>query len=171
MQPTAFVDSEGRVTHSGSGQVIITSNMQLLDGRPYTSKSYSEIAGSEGESRQNIWNVIIDMDRRAVIDIVQERERVMTQTLRDGVVFGGMNMYLPEAVTAEAGSTIRWLNESNLPHNVVGTYATDSGDTKIDSGFFRNNESFQHTFAERGVFEYHCTIHSEEGMKGTVTFS
>lgn len=171
VQPTAFIDTQGKVTHSGSGQAIITSNRQLVDGRPYSSMDYSDIAGSEGESRQNIWNVLVDMDRRTVIDIVQERERVMVQTLRDNVVFGGMNMFMPESVEAQAGSTITWLNESSLTHNVVGTYSTDSGNTKIDSGFFRSNESFQHAFEKAGVFEYHCTIHSEEGMKGTITFS
>lgn len=172
VQPTAFIDSEGRVTHSGSGQIIITSNLQLVQGRPYTSAaSYSDLAGSEGQSRQNIWNVFVDMNRRAVTNVVQERERVMVQTLRDNIVYGGMNMYLPEMVEAEAGSTIRWLNDSNLPHNVVGTYSASSGDTKIDSGFFDNNESFQYTFAEAGTFTYHCTIHTDEGMKGTITFN
>jgi plastocyanin len=171
VQPTAFIDSQGKVTHSGSGQVIITSNLQLVDGRPYSFMGYSDISGSEGEARQNIWNVLVDMDRRAVIDIVQERERVMVQTLRDNIVFGGMNMFMPEAVEAQAGSTITWLNESSLTHNVVGTYSTDSGNTKIDSGFFRSNESFQREFEKAGVFEYHCTIHSGEGMKGTITFS
>jgi plastocyanin len=172
VQPTAFVDSEGKVTHSGSGQIRITSNLQLVEGSPYTSSaSYSDLAGSEGQSRQNIWNVFVDMNRRAVTDIAQERERVMVQTLRDNVVFGGMNMYLPEMVEAQAGSTIRWLNDSNLPHNVVGTYSTDSGDTKVDSGFFDNNESFQYTFGEAGTFVYHCTIHTDDGMKGTIAFN
>ncbi len=172
VQPTAFVDPEGKITHSGSGQVIITSNMQLVGGRPYSAAmDYAEIAGSQGEARQRIWNVLVDMDRRQVIGVSQEPERVMVQTLRDNIVFGGMNMYMPENVAAEAGSTITWLNESNLTHNVVGTYSTGSGDTKIDSGFFKKEGSFQHTFEEAGVFAYHCTIHAEEGMKGTITFS
>lgn len=172
VQPTAVVDAQGNVMHSGSGQVIITSNMQFVDGRPYNSQmKFADVAGKQGESRQRIWDVIVDMDRSAVVDITQERERVMVQTLRENLVFGDVNMYMLEEVVADAGSTIRWLNESSLPHNVVGTYAAESGDMKIDSGFFHLNESFQHTFAEKGVFEYHCTIHAEEGMKGTITFS
>lgn len=171
VQPTAFVDPGGKVTHSGAGQVMITANWQLVGGRPYTdAESFTAIAGKQGESRQQIWNVFVDMDRQKVNSIANENERVMSNTLRKDIVYGGMNMYMPDAAITQAGSTVKWINESNIPHNVVGTYKTESGQTinNIDSGFFSRNESFQYKFAEKGVFEYHCTIHSEEGMKGTI---
>lgn len=170
VQPTVFSDPGGKVTHGSSGQVIITANRQLVGGAPYTdAESFSAIAGKQGESHQQIWNVFVDMDNNKVINISTENERVMSNPLRKDIVYGGMNMYMPGAVVAQAGSTVKWINESNLPHNVVGMYRTDLGQaTKIDSGFFNNNESFQYTFAQKGVFEYHCTIHSEEGMKGTL---
>lgn len=171
VQPTVFADPSGKVMHGSSGQVIITANRQLVGGVPYTdAESFSAIAGKQGESHQQIWNVFVDMDSNKVINITTENERVMSNALRNDIVYGGMNMYMPDAAVTQAGSTVRWINESNLPHNVVGTYRTDSGQTiaKIDSGFFNNNESFQYKFAQKGVFEYHCTIHSEEGMKGTL---
>lgn len=166
VQPTAFVSPDGKVTHSGQGQVIITANWQLVDGRRYSGTSFASLDGRAGESHQKIWNVHVDLDRQKVISIAAEQERVMRETLATNIVYGGMNMYLPEIVEAKAGSTVRWLNESSVPHNVVGTYSTASGQTKIDSGFFRGEESWAYTFSEEGVFDYHCTIHSEEGMKG-----
>jgi plastocyanin len=79
-----------------------------------------------------------------------------------------MNVFLPHAVKVESGSTVRWLNDSNIPHNVVGTYSkgSPSENTRIDSGFFEGGRSFQYLFDDEGTFEYRCTIHSEEGMKG-----
>lgn len=168
IQPTAFVNPEGQVTHSGQGQVIITANWQLVDGRRYSGAGFPSLEGKAGESHQKIWNVLVDIERQKVVNIMAEQERVMRETLTANVVYGGVNMYLPDIVEAKPGSTVRWLNESTVPHNVVGTYRTDSGDAKLDSGFFKGEQSWSYMFAEEGVFEYHCTIHSEEGMKGTL---
>jgi plastocyanin len=113
---------------------------------------------------------------------------------------------MPNAIVVNAGSTVRWVNPSNLPHNVVGifnqTTAQDtanstgliidnstngtnnnnnnnsndaqsssqfsSGVTAIDSGFIQEGQSWQYSFDEAGVFNYLCTIHAEEGMRGTL---
>lgn len=168
VQPTAFVSPDGKVTHSGQGQIIITANWQLVDGRRYAGESFSSLDGRAGESHQKIWNVIVDMDRQRVVNVMAEQERVMRETLAANIVYGGRNMYLPNVVEAKPGSTVRWINESSVQHNVVGTYTTASGATKLDSGFFKSEQSWSHTFDEEGVFEYHCTIHTEEGMKGTL---
>lgn len=172
VQTSAFVSPDGKVTHSGLGQVIITANWQTVDGRPYDEVSFASLDGRQGQSRQRIWNVSVDLDRDKVVSIQSEQERVMKETLHANLVYGGVNMYMPEAVVAEAGSSVRWVNESNIPHNVVGTYKTEAGkEEKIDSGFFKANEDWEHTFLEQGSFDYHCTIHSEEGMKGSLVIS
>jgi len=172
VQPSAFVNPDGKVTHSGLGQVIITANWQAVDGKQYASaKSFSSLDGRQGQSRQQIWNVSVDLDQDKVINIQGDQERIMTETLHANVVYGGMNMYMPDLAIAKAGSSVRWVNESNIQHNVVGSYKTEAGEEKIDSGFFKANEDWEHTFSEKGTFDYHCTIHSEEGMKGRLVIS
>lgn len=171
VQPTAFVNPDGSVSHSNAGQVILTSNLQLVDGRPYTGAGFDALEGRQGQSRQQIWNVFVDLDSKKVTQIQGDQERVMSETLHKDIVYGGMNMYMPNVAEAKAGSTIRWVNDSSVQHNVVGTYRTASGEQKIDSGFFGSDEDWKHTFAEKGSFEYHCTIHAEEGMKGTILVS
>lgn len=170
VQPTAFVNNDGKVTHSGQGQVIITANWQLVDGGRYSGSSFATLDGKIGESHQKIWNVNVDIERQRVSNIAEGQERVMKETFASNIVYSGMNMYLPEVVEAKTGSTVRWINDSAVPHNVVGVYSTESGQVKIDSGFFRTNEVWSYSFDEEGVFDYHCTIHSEEGMKGRLTF-
>ena len=97
----------------------------------------------------------------------------------------------------DAGSEIRWSNPSNVPHNVVGAFnhttALEANNTSgiisensiasnntnntnvetdgvitIDSGFIEPNVSWQYLFDKEGVFNYLCTIHAEEGMRGTI---
>ncbi len=172
VQPNAFVGSDGKIIRSGSGQVIITANKQLIDGQPYTkAESFSAITGKQGESHQRIWNVLVDMNMQTVIDITGQPERVISEPLRNNIIYTAMNVFLPDAVITLQGSTVKWINISNLPHNVVGKYKSVSGSMTIDSGFFKNSESFQYKFGQKGAFEYHCTIHSEEGMKGRIQVS
>jgi plastocyanin len=70
-------------------------------------------------------------------------------------------------------------NDSNLPHNVVGTYRKTPSSSQpqqhqnvtIDSGFIQPGESWKYVFNDKGILEYHCTIHSANGMKGTIIVS
>lgn len=41
----------------------------------------------------------------------------------------------------------------------------------IDSGFIQQGQSWQHMFDGAGVFNYLCTIHAEEGMRGTLVIA
>jgi plastocyanin len=203
VQPTVMADREtGRLLHSSAGQVIITANWQMMDGVFYSEpKNPEEIANKKMESHQQIWNILVDVDKGQVTDVAQQADRVVTDTARSNVVRADVNMFVPKAVRIGAGSAIMWSNPSNLPHNIVGTFnqttaadpsstnstginsenSTDnnttnsnnptsqtSGAIAIDSGFIEPNESWQYRFDKEGVFNYLCTIHAEEGMRGTI---
>ena len=169
VQPTLLVDSTGKLIHSGTGQVIITSIQERADGRPVNQAvDFASMAGKNVEARQEIWNLIVDMDSSAVISVTKDADRNLRSKMQPNLVYAEINVFLPHAVKLDAGSTVRWINDSSVPHNVVGTYAINSpsDNLRIDSGFFGGGKSFQYTFESAGVFEYHCTIHSEEGMAG-----
>jgi plastocyanin len=197
VQPTVMADREsGELLHSSAGQVIITANWQMVDEALYSEpKNLAEIANKTVESHQQIWNILVDVDKGQVTQVAQQADRVVTDTARPNLVRADVNMFVPRAVLIEAGSIIRWPNPSNLPHNVVGAFnqttASDAGNTTgiipqnssdnnntdtetsssiiaIDSGFIEPNASWQYRFDKAGVFNYLCTIHAEEGMRGTV---
>ncbi len=67
--------------------------------------------------------------------------------------------FTPEAITVKAGGTVTWKNTSDIAHNVTG----DGYESKT----LEVGDSFKHTFADAGDFEYLCTFHA--GMKGIVT--
>lgn len=194
VQPTVMTDRQsGELLHSSAGQVIITANWQLIDGTLYIEpKTLTEIANKKVESHQQIWNVLVDVDKGQVTQVSQQADRVITDTARSNVVRADVNMFVPKVTMIGAGSEIRWSNPSNLPHNVVGSFngttalgasnttrivsENSSNNTNstaveaisIDSGFIEPNASWQYRFDKEGVFNYLCTIHAEEGMRGTV---
>jgi plastocyanin len=174
VQPTVLeYRNNGQLAHSGSGMLIITVNWETINGQLYSQiGGYQDLQGNISESHQQVWNVMVDLDEQRVTDIVENGERVLTKKLEMNRIYSGMNMFMPGSVKLEAGSSLQWINTSNLPHNIVGIYKTSLGqETRVDSGFIKNGESWRYTFNDEGVFEYHCTTHTEHGMKGKVIIS
>ena len=174
VQPTVLkYRDNGQLAHSGSGMLIITVNWETINGQPYSQiDGFQDLQGRVSESHQQVWNVLVDLDKQRITDIVDHGERVLTKKLEMNRIYSGMNMFMPGSVKLEVGSSLQWINTSNLPHNIVGIYKTSSGqETHLDSGFINNGESWRYTFNDEGVFEYHCTTHTEHGMKGKVVIS
>jgi plastocyanin len=177
IQPTSVLQSKDKkvsYSASGPGQIIITSNWQFVNGNFYSNTAnFNELDNKTGESRQHIWNVFVDLDKRTVTGISEEPERIMKETLQPNLIYTGMNMFMPDTVKVNTGSVITWVNNSNLPHNVVGTYKKTAAGSQItvDSRFIQPNESWSYNFNDAGVFQYICTIHSTDGMKGTILVS
>ena len=200
VQPTVMVDRQsGELSHSSAGQVVITSNWQTIGGTAYPEpQSFAAIADRSLESHQQIWHVLVDVDTGQVRQVNQQANRVISDSISPDIVRTEVNMFMPNAIAVDAGSTVRWINPSNLPHNVVGVFnqttaqdavngtgliidnstnntndaqsssQSSSGITAIDSGFIQQGQSWQYSFNEAGVFNYLCTIHAEEGMRGTL---
>jgi plastocyanin len=61
-------------------------------------------------------------------------------------------------------------NSTNSTNNTNDGQSSmsSSGVTAIDSGFIQQGQSWEYNFNEAGVFNYLCTIHAEEGMRGTL---
>jgi plastocyanin len=210
VQPTVMVDRQsGESSHSSAGQVVITSNWQTIGGTAYPEpQSFAAVADRSLESHQQIWHVLVDVDNGQVRQVNQQADRVISDSINPDVVRTEVNMFMPNAIVVDAGSAVRWINPSNLPHNVVGIFNqttaqdavnntgliidnstnstnnnanTNTEDAQsslqspsssdaiaIDSGFIQQGQSWQYGFNEPGVFNYLCTIHAEEGMRGTL---
>jgi plastocyanin len=170
VQPTVMESNNGNEMQGSSGEVVITSNRQSIAGQPYTQPDdFSGIAGKPAEAHQQVWNVLIDMDSKKVVDIQTDQQRVIYGTIQENSVITGMNMFMPDQAKVPPGTQVTWNNNSKLEHNVVGVFKTDSGkNIAIDSGFIPPGRSWSYTFQDAGLFDYQCTIHSQEGMKGAI---
>jgi plastocyanin len=68
--------------------------------------------------------------------------------------------FTPAAITVPVGSTIRWTNHDDIPHNVV------SDDKSFKSKALDTDDNFSFTFTKPGTYTYFCSIHPK--MTGKV---
>ena len=62
-------------------------------------------------------------------------------------------VFSPNPVTVPVGTTVRWTNQDDIPHNVV------SDDKSFKSKVLDTDETFTYTFAKPGTYTYFCSIH------------
>ncbi len=66
----------------------------------------------------------------------------------------------PGTLSIKRGDTVQWLwQDKGTEHNVTGSGFKSKTMTK---------GSFSVRFTKAGTFNYHCTIHVSEGMKGSI---
>ena len=68
--------------------------------------------------------------------------------------------FSPNPLTVAVGTTVRWTNRDDIPHNVV------SEDKTLKSKVLDTDESFAYTFTKPGTYAYFCSIHPK--MTGKV---
>lgn len=73
------------------------------------------------------------------------------------------NTFDPAAMTVTVGSTVTWINDTGVTHNVT----FDTPGSPADIASFKSGAQ-NATFPSKGTFAYHCTIHGKS-MSGTIT--
>lgn len=61
--------------------------------------------------------------------------------------------FTPQTLTIDAGTTVTWTNNDDVPHNVVST------DKVFKSKTMDTDEKFSYTFTKSGTYNYYCSIH------------
>jgi plastocyanin len=69
----------------------------------------------------------------------------------------------PDTVKVKVGSTIRWVNYDEVPHNVV----SEGGPMRFASGNFGEGRTFQIKVTKTGIIHYECTLEPTT-MNGTI---
>jgi plastocyanin len=67
--------------------------------------------------------------------------------------------FSPKTITVKKGDKVRWSWSGSVPHNVKG-----SGFKSKTAG----RVTYTRTFRKKGTYRYVCTLHTRQGMKGTV---
>jgi plastocyanin len=62
-------------------------------------------------------------------------------------------IFSPNSITVAAGTTVRWTNQDDIPHNIV------SDDKSFKSKALDTDETFAYTFTKPGTYTYFCSIH------------
>jgi plastocyanin len=66
----------------------------------------------------------------------------------------------PNQLNITAGTTVRWTNKDDIPHNIV------ADDKSFKSKVLDTDDSFTYTFTTPGTYKYFCGLHPK--MTGTV---
>lgn len=113
----------------------------------------------------------LDEDLKDMEENAREREKEQGERMRQGP---SSETIRPKTVRVEiknfkfegdeiripAGSIVIWANKDSVRHDAT----SDTG--KFGSELLSKDETFEYTFAEKGVFPYHCTPHPN--MKGKI---
>jgi len=67
----------------------------------------------------------------------------------------------PATLTVPAGATVTWINQDDMPHNVVSS----EGKT-LKSPILDTDQKFSYTFTMAGIYPYYCGLHPK--MTGKV---
>ncbi len=72
--------------------------------------------------------------------------------------------FSPAQLTVEPGTTVQWMNQGTVPHNVI---STDGG--PLASEVLQTGGTYQFTFENPGTYTYYCSIHPSMTASVTVT--
>lgn len=70
--------------------------------------------------------------------------------------------FLPEDVTVDAGTTVRWTNADSAPHTAT------ADDASFDTGDLRQGKTGEVTLSDPGTYAYFCEFHKFMRAKITV---
>ncbi len=79
-----------------------------------------------------------------------------------GTFFG--QCFVPDSITIQVGDTVTWTNNSPpiFTHTATSDDVDALGFPLWDTGVIATGASATITFAEAGVFFYHCAIHEDQ---------
>ena len=72
------------------------------------------------------------------------------------------NFFKAKTVRIKKDTTVKWTWVGERPHNVV---------FKGFKSQLKKTGTYRHTFRKAGTYRYVCTLHVDQGMKGTVVVS
>jgi amicyanin len=62
--------------------------------------------------------------------------------------------FAPPELTVAVGTTVKWVNHDDIPHNVVNKDKAFRSKAALDT-----DEDYSFTFASAGTFDYFCGLH------------
>ena len=80
-----------------------------------------------------------------------------TTSVSDNTITIAKNTFRPANMTVKAGSTVRWVNADDHPHNI----AFASKDFSASTYLLGASQSFSQRFDRPGTYDYSCLIHPQ----------
>lgn len=69
---------------------------------------------------------------------------------------------VPSELKIRQNSTVTWMNKDNSIHTIT---SDSGGKAELNSKYLSYGHSYSHQFTQKGVFNYHCSVHPKEKGK------
>ncbi len=149
------------------GEVMMSITYSRVDGNAYILDRLNSMVGKEYEAEQEVWRIISDINEGKVVNIMKE-ERLIKQKIDQDTIYMYNNVFMPNNVIVDVNNMLVWKNYSNMSHNIVGIYRYTGKEDYINGITLNPGDSWSLIFDKKGIFEYYCTYHADEGMKGKI---
>lgn len=103
--------------------------------------------------------IIMSTQPPATVTVTPSR----TPSVSDNTIIIFKNTFSPANMTVRNGSTVRWVNNDDHPHNIEFKNKAFSTSTYLLGA----GQSFSQRFDRTGNYDYDCLIHP--AMQGTIT--
>jgi len=67
--------------------------------------------------------------------------------------------YLPLNLEISSGTTVSWVNDDSVPHNIQSLDVSGNVIDWFNSPPLNTGDKFEFTFEEPGVYNYYCSFH------------
>ncbi|WP_428325635.1 cupredoxin domain-containing protein [Nitrosopumilus sp.] len=71
----------------------------------------------------------------------------------------GAGFYSPLNLEVPIGTTVTWVNDDSVPHNIQSIDVSGKVIQLFNSPPLNTGDRFEHTFEEEGVYKYYCSFH------------
>lgn len=93
-------------------------------------------------------------------DISSPQNSIATITIPNGNFdITGAGFYSPLNLEIHRTTTVTWINEDSVPHNIQSQDAVGKITDLFNSPPLNTGDKFEFTFAEDGVYNYFCSFH------------
>ena len=158
--------------------LLVSSSMNIASAEsvPEWVKSNALWYGQGIVSESEFLNAIKFLVENGIIELDSADEEI-TETITDAVVIipngnfdvSSSGFYLPLNLQISVGTTVTWVNEDSVPHNIQSLDELGSVTDVFNSPPLNTGDRFEFTFEESGIYNYYCSFHP--WRVGSVTIS
>lgn len=122
---------------------------------------YGEGIVSEGEFL-NMIKFLIENDVIVLDDVVEPIPQAVDAQIvipNGNYDVTGAGFYSPLNLEIPVGSTVTWVNDDSVPHNIQSIDLEGKVTQLFNSPPLNTGDRFEHTFDDEGVYKYYCSFH------------
>ena len=144
--------------------VSFSVNFASAQSVPEWVKNTSLWYGEGVVSEQEFLNMIKFLIENNVI-VIESTETELTKIQASITIPNGnsdvssIGFYLPLNLEISSGTTVTWVNDDSVPHNIQSLDESGNVIDWFNSPPLNTGDKFEFTFDEPGVYNYYCSFH------------